>query len=74
MTVPGEAFTGQGNPATGETLFNTHASDANQACISCHAHPFGAAGGTLGGVTPLSPHAPAKSTATTNTRFMPPLP
>lgn len=55
ITVVGEAFTGQGNPATGETLFNTHPSDANQACISCHAHPFGAAGGKLDGVTPQEP-------------------
>jgi YVTN family beta-propeller protein len=44
-----------GNPTTGETVYNTFATDAGQPCLSCHAHPFGAAGGTLGGVEPAEP-------------------
>jgi YVTN family beta-propeller protein len=47
-----------GNPTVGETIFNTFATDAGQACRSCHAHPFGAAGGALGGVTPTEPTSP----------------
>ncbi len=45
-----------GNPARGESVFDTRLTDANQfRCAACHAHPFGAAGGTLGGVTPQEP-------------------
>jgi hypothetical protein len=45
-----------GNPANGEDLFNNNASDGNvSTCVSCHAHPFGAAGGSLGGVQPQQP-------------------
>jgi DNA-binding beta-propeller fold protein YncE/mono/diheme cytochrome c family protein len=46
-----------GNPAAGETVFNTGRTDAGQACASCHALPFGAAGGKLGGVGPGDPSA-----------------
>ena len=53
IEVPGSGFTG--NPATGLQLFDTFFSDDGQApCQACHAHPFGAAGGVLGGVTPLA--------------------
>jgi YVTN family beta-propeller protein len=55
VTLAGQRLSG--NPANGETLFNTHASDAGQPCASCHAHPFGAAGGKLGGVEPSDPSA-----------------
>jgi DNA-binding beta-propeller fold protein YncE/mono/diheme cytochrome c family protein len=44
-----------GNPARGESVFNTFATDANQPCVSCHTLPFGAAGGKLDGVTPQEP-------------------
>ncbi len=44
-----------GNPAQGEIVFNTFATDANQPCVSCHSLPFGAAGGKLDGVTPAEP-------------------
>jgi DNA-binding beta-propeller fold protein YncE len=44
-----------GNPARGETVFNTFPADAGQPCVACHAHPFGTAGGKLGGVTPVEP-------------------
>ena len=44
-----------GNPTRGETIFNTFQTDANQPCASCHALPFGAAGGKLGGVAPQEP-------------------
>ncbi len=57
ITLPGLPFTG--NPRTGRTLFSTHNSDAGQTCASCHAFPFGAAGGQLGGVTPAEPTSPA---------------
>ena len=53
---PGSPFSG--NPSNGEVLFNTHASDAGQPCTACHAHPFGAAGGQLGGVEPQEPASP----------------
>jgi hypothetical protein len=46
-----------GNPTEGALLFDTFASDAGQPCASCHTHPFGAGGGTLGGVTPGEPTA-----------------
>lgn len=41
-----------GNPTEGAALFDEHLSDGNAPCRTCHTHPFGAAGGTLGGVTP----------------------
>lgn len=44
-----------GNPSAGELLFNSGNTDAGQACQSCHAHPFGTAGGVLGGVAPAEP-------------------
>ena len=44
-----------GNPAAGETLFLTRRSDANSACVACHALPFGTAGGKLGGINPGDP-------------------
>ncbi len=53
VPVPGSPFSG--NPAAGATVFDSGSTDAGQPCRSCHAHPFGAAGGTLGGVTPTSP-------------------
>jgi YVTN family beta-propeller protein len=55
VPLPGSRLTG--NPRRGETLFNTHASDGGQPCVACHAHPFGAAGGKLGGVNPGDPSA-----------------
>ncbi|MEM7244519.1 MAG: hypothetical protein AAF533_04210 [Acidobacteriota bacterium] len=48
-----------GNPNRGAMLFDTLPSDAGQPCQACHAHPFGAAGGQLGGVTPQEPTSPA---------------
>jgi DNA-binding beta-propeller fold protein YncE len=53
VPVPGSPFSG--NPAAGAAVFDSGSTDAGQPCRSCHAHPFGAAGGTLGGVTPTSP-------------------
>jgi DNA-binding beta-propeller fold protein YncE/mono/diheme cytochrome c family protein len=53
VPIPPTALTG--NPSDGETKFNTLAADANQHCSACHALPFGAAGGKLGGVTPQEP-------------------
>jgi YVTN family beta-propeller protein len=47
------------NPFRGlNTVFDTLGTDAGQPCKSCHAHPFGAAGGQLGGVTPSEPTLP----------------
>jgi DNA-binding beta-propeller fold protein YncE len=57
VQVPGNNFAG--NPTTGSTIFDTRITDANVSCIGCHAHPFGAAGGTLGGVTPTEPTSTA---------------
>jgi DNA-binding beta-propeller fold protein YncE len=48
VTIPGNPFTG--NPAAGELVFRTNASDAAQPCAACHAAPFGTAGGKLGGI------------------------
>jgi len=53
VTVRGSTV--EGNPTIGETIYNTFATDAGQSCKACHAHPFGAAGGTLGGVAPTEP-------------------
>ncbi|TDI46724.1 MAG: hypothetical protein E2P01_08225 [Acidobacteria bacterium] len=58
VPVAGTPFSG--NPVTGETLFNTALTDGLQfACVSCHSHPFGAAGGTRMGVAPQEPTASA---------------
>jgi hypothetical protein len=48
-----------GNPTEGALLFDNHGSDAGQPCLACHEHPFGVAGGQLGGVTPAEPTSPA---------------
>ena len=53
VQVPG--LQAPGNPTRGQSLFQTAPSDANQPCSACHALPFGAAGGRLGGVTPAEP-------------------
>lgn len=53
IQVPGNTFAG--NPTTGSLVFDTHITDANASCTGCHTHPFGAAGGALGGVTPAEP-------------------
>jgi DNA-binding beta-propeller fold protein YncE len=53
VNVPGSLF--PGNPTEGELLFNTHPSDGGAPCTICHTHPFGAAGGQLGGVEPAEP-------------------
>ncbi len=55
VRIPGVQF--EGNPAAGEVLFNTGRTDAGQPCAACHALPFGAAGGKLGGVEPGDPSA-----------------
>lgn len=55
VTVPGTRTTG--NPATGDLLFRTGATDANQSCSACHALPFGAAGGKPGGLQPGDPES-----------------
>jgi YVTN family beta-propeller protein len=47
-----------GNPTEGALLFDGFPSDASQPCLSCHTHPFGAGGGTLGGVAPTEPTTP----------------
>ena len=44
-----------GNPADGELLFDTGSTDGGGPCVTCHTHPFGAGGGTLGGVEPEEP-------------------
>src|SRR6185295_4591415 len=41
-------------------LFTTGSTDAGQSCSACHALPFGAAGGKLGGLSPGDPD-PAKA-------------
>ncbi len=53
VSVPGHQQ--PGNPAVGETLFNTGMTDANQSCASCHALPFGTAGGKRTGIQPGDP-------------------
>ncbi len=55
LLIPGMRLSG--NPRTGETLFNTNASDGGQTCESCHQHPFGATGGKLGGLEPGDPNS-----------------
>ncbi len=59
-TLPDETVTIKGsvtagNPTAGETIFNTGQTDGGFACVACHQHPFGAAGGALGGVEPEDP-------------------
>ncbi len=53
VTVPGIQY--PGNPAAGQVVFTTGRTDANQPCASCHALPFGTAGGKPGGVEPGDP-------------------
>ena len=62
VTIPGHPLTG--NPAAGQSVFLTGQTDGGQSCASCHALPFGAAGGKLGGVAPGDP--PAARTALFN--------
>jgi DNA-binding beta-propeller fold protein YncE len=58
VSVPGVPY--PGNPASGQTLFTTGHTDANQPCSACHALPFGTAGGKIGGINPGDPStAPA---------------
>jgi DNA-binding beta-propeller fold protein YncE len=54
---PNGMFLG-GNPTEGAALFDTHLSDGNAPCRTCHTHPFGAAGGKLDGVAPLPTTSP----------------
>jgi DNA-binding beta-propeller fold protein YncE len=56
VAVHGQATAG--NPTEGALMFDTQATDAGQPCQACHAHPFGAATGKLGGVTPTEPTSP----------------
>jgi YVTN family beta-propeller protein len=53
VTIPGNPFTG--NPTAGQALFLSGSTDAGQSCSACHAMPFGAAGGKLGGIEPGDP-------------------
>jgi DNA-binding beta-propeller fold protein YncE/mono/diheme cytochrome c family protein len=53
VTIPGNPFTG--NPVAGQALFLSGSTDAGQSCSACHALPFGAAGGKLGGLNPGDP-------------------
>jgi DNA-binding beta-propeller fold protein YncE/mono/diheme cytochrome c family protein len=53
VTIAGHPLTG--NPSAGQTVFLSGRADAAQSCSSCHALPFGAAGGKLGGVEPGDP-------------------
>jgi DNA-binding beta-propeller fold protein YncE len=53
VQVHGSPFSG--NPTEGAHLFDNGNTDAGQPCKACHTHPFGAAGGQLGGVTPREP-------------------
>jgi len=54
FAVPSTPFSG--NPAAGETIFNTLPTRVTGvSCNSCHQHPFGAAGGVEGGVAPQVP-------------------
>ncbi len=53
VTIPGNPFTG--NPTAGQALFLGGSTDAGQSCSACHALPFGAAGGKVGGINPGDP-------------------
>src|SRR4029453_11448880 len=57
VQVPGNTFAG--NPTTGLVVFDSHITAGTASCTGCHSHPFGAAGGTLGGVTPVEPTSTA---------------
>jgi hypothetical protein len=54
-SVPVPGLRDPGNPASGESVFLTLATDATSPCVACHALPFGAAGGQLGGINPGDP-------------------
>ncbi len=47
-----------GNPVAGLDLFDNFPSDNGAPCATCHQHPFGVAGGALGGVEPTEPTSP----------------
>ena len=56
VTIPGNPFTG--NPAAGQGVFLTLGTEpgaVSTPCIGCHALPFGAANGKLGGINPGDP-------------------
>jgi hypothetical protein len=50
VTIPGHPVSG--NPFLGAQVFQAGNVDADQPCRACHALPFGAAGGKLGGLEP----------------------
>jgi DNA-binding beta-propeller fold protein YncE/mono/diheme cytochrome c family protein len=54
VTIPGHPQSG--NPTVGQSLFLSTKTDRNlSTCVSCHAPPFGTAGGKLGGINPGDP-------------------
>ena len=53
LTIPNNPFSG--NPTEGQRLFTSGSTDAGQSCSACHALPFGAAGGKIGGLNPGDP-------------------
>ena len=53
VPVKGHPFTG--NPTAGENIFLNVPTAQIHNCTACHELPFGAAGGTLGGVEPATP-------------------
>jgi hypothetical protein len=56
VTIPGNPFTG--NPAAGQGVFLTLGTEpgaVSTPCTGCHALPFGAANGKLGGINPGDP-------------------
>ena len=53
VPIPGTAHVG--NPVRGLDLFDNQQIDAGSMCQACHAHPFGTAGGQIGGVPPQEP-------------------
>lgn len=56
VTISGNPFTG--NPAAGQGVFLTLGTEpgaVSTPCIGCHALPFGAANGKLGGINPGDP-------------------
>ena len=55
VTIPGIPFAG--NPQQGQNFFMAGQTDGDLPCRACHAMPFGAAGGKLGGVSPGDPVA-----------------
>jgi len=62
--IPGTGL--MGNPTNGEVIFNSFLTVGAQPCVACHAHPFGAAGGRLGGVTPQEPTTVPDAAAVTS--------